>query len=249
MNASMLTTIIIDDESAARNVLKEMIEASGLPVTILAMAEDVPSGVKAINKFKPDFIFLDVEMPQYNGFQLLDFFETIDFDIVFATAYSEYAVRAFQVSAVDYLVKPIQLDYLITAIERVQQNKNEPKERYEVLKNNNTASEIQRLALPVTNGLLFTNIDDIIYIEAEGSYSYFHFTDGKKILVSKKIKEFENLLLPTGIFFRTHRSYIINLNKIKQYVKSDGGYIVMNNGQSVSISRELKDDFLSKIQN
>lgn len=245
----MLTTIIIDDEAPARNVLKEMIEATGLPVTILAMAEDVPGGVKAINKYNPDFIFLDIEMPQYNGFQLLDFFDTIHFDIIFATAYSEYAVQAFQVSAVDYLVKPIQLDYLISAIERVQQNQHATKERYDVLKKNNAAKEIQRLALPVTNGLLFADINDIIYIEAEGSYCNFHFADGRKILVSRKIKEFETLLQPTGDFFRTHRSYIINLNKIKQYVKSDGGYIVMSNNKSVSISRELKDDFLSKIQN
>ena len=244
----MLTTIIIDDEIAARNVLKEMIETLNLPITILAMTEDVPSGVKAINKYNPDFIFLDVEMPVYNGFQLLDFFDKINFDIIFATAYSEYAVKAFQVSAVDYLVKPVQLDYLKTAIERVIQNRNFPKERYEVLKKNNNANELQRLALPITSGLLFVEVNDILYIKAEGSYSYFHFSDGRKVLVSKKIKEFESLLIPTGHFFRSHRTYIINLNKIKQYVKSDGGYILMNNGEHISISRDLKEDFLNKIQ-
>lgn len=244
----MLTTIIIDDEVAARNVLKEMIETLNLPITILAMAEDVPSGVKAINKYNPDFIFLDVEMPVYNGFQLLDFFDKINFDIIFATAYSEYAVKAFQVSAVDYLVKPVQLDYLKTAIERVIQNRNFPKERYEVLKKNNAANELHRLALPITNGLLFVELNDILYIKAEGSYSYFHFSDGRKVLVSKKIKEFESLLIPTGHFFRSHRTYIINLNKIKQYVKSDGGYILMNNGEHIAISRDLKEDFLNKIQ-
>jgi two-component system LytT family response regulator len=244
----MLTTIIIDDEVAARNVLKEMIETLNLPITILAMTEDVPSGVKAINKYNPDFIFLDVEMPVYNGFQLLDFFDKINFDIIFATAYSEYAVKAFQVSAVDYLVKPVQLDYLKTAIERVIQNRNFPKERYEVLKKNNAANELHRLALPITNGLLFVELNDILYIKAEGSYSYFHFSDGRKVLVSKKIKEFESLLIPTGHFFRSHRTYIINLNKIKQYVKSDGGYILMNNGEHIAISRDLKEDFLNKIQ-
>ena len=244
----MVTTVIIDDEVAARNVLKEMIETLELPVTILAMAEDVPSGVKAINKHRPDFILLDVEMPVYNGFQLLDFFDPINFDIVFVTAYSEYAVRAFQVSAVDYLVKPIQADYLKTAIERVEQNRNISKERYDVLKKYTAANEIQRIALPISNGLLFTDLKDIIYIKAEGSYSCFHLTDGRKVLVSKKIKEFENILLPTGHFFRTHRTYLINLHKIKQYIKTDGGHILMNNGDIVSISRELKEDFLNKIQ-
>ena len=244
----MVTTVIIDDEVAARNVLKEMIETLELPVTILAMAEDVPSGVKAINKHRPDFILLDVEMPVYNGFQLLDFFDPINFDIVFVTAYSEYAVRAFQVSAVDYLVKPIQADYLKTAIERVEQNRNISKERYDVLKKYTAANELQRIALPISNGLLFADLKDIIYIKAEGSYSCFHLADGRKVLVSKKIKEFENILLPTGHFFRTHRTYLINLHKIKQYIKTDGGHILMNNGDIVSISRELKEDFLNKIQ-
>ena len=244
----MVTTVIIDDEVAARNVLKEMIETLELPVTILAMAEDVPSGVKAINKHRPDFILLDVEMPVYNGFQLIAFFDAINVDIVFVTAYSEYAVRAFQVSAVDYLVKPILADYLKTAIERVEQNRNISKERYDVLKKYTAANEIQRIALPISNGLLFTDLKDIIYIKAEGSYSCFHLTDGRKVLVSKKIKEFENILLPTGHFFRTHRTYLINLHKIKQYIKTDGGHILMNNGDIVSISRELKEDFLNKIQ-
>ena len=244
----MLSTIIIDDEPAARNVLKEMIEASGLEVDIVAMAEDVPSAVIAIKKHQPDFILLDVEMPRFNGFQLLEFFDEISFDIIFATAYSEYAVRAFQVSAVDYLVKPIQLDYLIAAIRRVEQNKQLSKERYDVLRKNNASNQIQRIGLPFSNGLIFVDVDEIIYIEAESSYTYFHLNDGRKILVSKKIKEFESLLFPTGKFFRPHRSYIINLDKIKQYVKSDGGYIVMSNGGNVSLSRELKDEFLNRIQ-
>ena len=240
----MLTAIIIDDEAAARNVLKEMIETSGAEVQILEMAEDVPTGVIAIKKHQPDFIFLDVEMPRYNGFQLLKFFDDINFDIIFATAYSEYAVQAFQISAVDYLVKPIQMEYLLAAIERVKQNYAGSRERYNVLKNNTQAAAIQRLALPVSNGLFFTNINDILYIEAEGSYCNFYFSDGKKMLVSQKIKVFETILKPAGIFFRTHRSFIVNLKKIKQYIKSDGGYIVMENEQSIPISRELKDDFL-----
>ena len=244
----MLTTIIIDDEPAARNVLKEMIEAAGLDIEILAMVEDVPSAVIAIKKHQPDFIFLDVEMPRFNGFQLLEFFDEISFDIIFATAYSEYAVRAFQVSAIDYLVKPIQLDYLVAAVRRVEQNKLLPKERYDVLRKNNAANQIQRIGLPISNGLLFVDVDEIIYIEAESSYTFFYLMDGRKVLVSRKIKEFESLLFPTGKFFRPHRSYIINMEKIKQYVKSDGGYIVMSNGGNVSLSRELKDEFLNLIQ-
>lgn len=244
----MLSTIIIDDEPAARNVLKEMIEASGMDVRIADMAEDVPSAVIAIKKHQPDFIFLDVEMPRFNGFQLLEFFDEIPFDIIFATAYSEYAVRAFQISAVDYLVKPIQMEYLISAIRRVEENRHFPKERYEVLRKNNASSQIQRIGLPISNGLLFVDIDEIIHIEAESSYTYFHLEDGRKILVSRKIKEFESMLFPSRKFFRPHRSFIINLEKIKQYVKSDGGYIVMSNGHSVSLSRELKDEFLQRIQ-
>lgn len=244
----MLKAIIIDDEQRARNVLQTLITENIESVQIVDMADDVPGGVKSINKYKPDIVFLDVEMPGYNGFQLLDFFEEINFHIIFTTAYSEYALQAFQVSAIDYLLKPIQIEQLQKAVEKVKQlSRSDNQEKYNTFKENIGDKGIQKIALPVSNGLLFVQLENIELVEADGSYSHFVLKDGQKIMVSKRIKEFENALLASKNFFRPHRSYIVNLNYIRQYVKSDGGYLLMQNDTQVSLSKDMKDEFLKVI--
>lgn len=243
-----ITAVIIDDEQRARNVLETLIKENIPEIEILALAEDVPSGVKAINKCKPDLVFLDIEMPGYNGFQLLDFFEDIHFDIIFTTAYSEYALQAFQVSAIDYLLKPLQIDHLVKAVEKVKlQSKQQVKEKLETLRSNSGEKGIQKIALPVSKGLLFVEIDSIVYLEADGSYCYFHLTNGQKILVSKKIKEFEQVLNSDRKFFRPHRSYIINIAKVAEYHRQDGGSIFMEGGAHIPLSREMKENFLQLV--
>ncbi|MFM2305931.1 MAG: hypothetical protein RLZZ367_600, partial [Bacteroidota bacterium] len=218
----MIKAILIDDEAKARRILEALLKEYCTDVEIVATAADVPSGVIAINQHKPDVLFLDVEMPGYTGFQLLDFFRDIDFDIVFTTAHSDYAVQAFRVSAIDFLLKPIQISELIAAVDKVKAKQGHNKERLTVLKENFKDNTVKKLALPVAEGLIFADTDTLTHLEADGAYTHFHFEDGKKIVVSKKIKEFEEALTQQSNFFRTHRSYIVNLKKIKQYVKQEG---------------------------
>ncbi|EAY27427.1 LytR/AlgR family response regulator transcription factor [Microscilla marina] len=241
----MLKALIIDDEAKARRILQELLKEYCPQIEIVGEADDVPNAVKAIHKYQPNLVFLDIEMPGYTGFQLLDFFDTINFEIIFTTAYREYAIQAFQVSAIDYLLKPIQIELLIKAIEKVEGQLSEPQinERIDTLKSNLSQEYITRIALPVAEGLLFIEVDQIVYLNAEGAYTQIFLEGGKKVLVSKKIKSFEKVLDHPS-FFRTHRSYLINLNRVKQYVRQDGGYIVMDNNDSVNLARERKEDFL-----
>jgi two-component system LytT family response regulator len=244
----MIKAIIIDDEAKARRIIEALLKEYCPDVEIVAIAEDVPSGVIAINQHKPDVLFLDVEMPGYTGFQLLDFFKEIDFEIVFTTAHSDYALQAFRVSAIDFLLKPIQISELIAAVEKVKQKRGQNKERLSVLKENFKDNSIKKMALPVAEGLLFVEVEDISHLEADGAYTHFHLSDGRKIMVSKKIKEFEEALTQQSNFFRTHRSFIINFKKMKQYVKQEGGYVLLENEIQIPLARERKDEFLLLIE-
>lgn len=245
----MIKVIIIDDEAKARRIIDALLKEYCPDVEVVAIAEDVPSGVIAINQHKPDMLFLDVEMPGYTGFQLLDFFTEVNFEIVFTTAHSDYALQAFRVSAIDFLLKPIQISELITAVEKVKAKKDSfSKERLSVLKENFKQNSIRKMALPVAEGLIFVDVDDISHLEADGAYTHFHFSNGKKIIVSKKIKEFEEALAIQNNFYRTHRSFIINLKKIKQYIKQEGGYILLENEIQIPLARERKDEFISVIE-
>ncbi len=201
-------------------------------------------GVKAIHKYQPDVVFLDVEMPQYSGFQLLEFFEEVNFEIIFTTAYQEYALQAFQVSAIDYLLKPIQIDLLLRAIEKAQKiHLAQNVERFQTLKANMAEEHIKRIALLVAGGLTFVEIDDIICMQADGAYTHIVLKNKQKILVSKNIKSFEEMLTQP-CFFRPHRSYIINLNHVRQFMKQDGRCILMADGETISISKEKREEFL-----
>lgn len=246
----MLNCVIIDDEGKARRILEAILKEHCPELQVVATAEDVPSGVKIIQKHNPDIIFLDIEMPGYTGFQLLEFFENPAFEVIFTTAYSEYALQAFQVSAVDYLLKPIQINQLKIAVEKaIRMNGNSQViERLAALKENIEEKTLQKIALPVSDGLRFVPLKDILYLKADGSYTNIFLTDGNRILISKKIKEFENTLSPRNNFYRTHRSYIVNLARIKNYIRQDGGYIVMENGEEVDLSRERKEEFQQLIE-
>jgi two-component system LytT family response regulator len=246
----MLTCVIIDDEGKARRILEVMLKEHCPEVQVIAVAEDVPSGVKIIQKHNPDLVFLDIEMPGYTGFQLLEFFDQPTFEVVFTTAYSEYALQAFQVSAIDYLLKPIQIEQLKTAVDKAIRlhGNSQVMERLTALRENMEETTLQKIALPVSEGLRFVPLKDILYLKADGSYTHIFLLDGTRILISKKIKEFENTLSPRNHFFRTHRSYIVNLSRIKNYIRQDGGYIVMENGDEVDLSRERKEEFQQLIE-
>jgi two-component system LytT family response regulator len=241
----MLKAVIVDDEDGARNVLRMIIAANCPEVEVVGEAADVPKAVQIIQQHEPDLVFLDIEMPGYTGFQLLDFFNNPNFYIIFTTAYSQHALKAFEVSAIDYLLKPIDEDKLIVAIEKVKKIslKTTRVEQLAVLKKTLAGDTPDKIAVPVAEGLLFVNLKDIEYLEASGSYTHLYLHDGSKLLISKKLGEFEPVLTADQQFFRPHRSFIINLLHLKQYVRQDGGHIMMHNGGNVPISRDNKDEF------
>lgn len=242
----MFKAIIIDDEAKARRILESFITDYCPQLTIVGTAPDVVQGVKLIQKEKPDIVFLDIEMPGYNGFQLLEFFDEINFEIVFVTAYSEFALKAFQVSAVDYLLKPVQIDQLIKAVEKAEKIRGNSliKERLDTLKTNLQEQKIKKIVVPVSDGSLFIDVSDITHLKAEGSYVNIFLRDGNKILVSKNIKDYENQLTTAEGFFRTHRSYLVNTKYITA-IKADTSEAELANKQVIAIARERKNEFSS----
>lgn len=246
---TLIKAIIIDDEERARNTLSSLLLEYCRDVQVIDMSSNVPDGVISIQKHKPDVVFLDIEMPEYNGFELLDFFNEIDFNIVFVTAYSQYAIRAFEVSATDYLLKPVDIDALQKAVDKIKDKQSQTAihKRLELLKENFTSEEIKKIALPMSDGLLFIEVKDIILLEADGAYTNVFLKNGSKILVSKKLKFFEDALNNRPQFFRPHRSHLINISYIKKYIKGENE-IIMDNQFSVSLSRDLKHDFESLLK-
>lgn len=240
----MIKAIIIDDEERARNTLSSFVNDFCEGIEIIDSCTNVPEGVLSINRHHPDLVFLDIEMPEYSGLDLISFFREVDFEIIFVTAYSEYAIKAFEVSAIDYLLKPIDIDQLKNAVEKVKTKKlkTNMQQRLELLKDTYQHEEIRKIALPMNDGLLFVEVAEIILIEAEGAYSNIFLKNGSKILVSKKLKFFEELLQSRKFIYRPHRSFLINLNHIKKYLKGDGA-IVMDNTFTVAIARDKKAEF------
>ncbi len=239
----MIKAVIIDDEERARNVMKTLLEEYCPEVEVMALCKNVPDAVIAINSCNPDVVFCDIEMPDYSGFELLSFFKDVNFEIIFATGYGKYALQAFEVSAVDYLVKPIQIDKLQSAIQKLASKQQASMQsRMDTLQDNLKENDIRKIALPNLEGLLFVDIDDIALLEADGSYTVVFLSCSKRIVVSKKIKRFEELFLKKKNFFRVHRSAIVNINCIKSYSRAES-QIELINDKSVPVSRNKKAVF------
>jgi len=245
----MYRAIIIDDEEMARALLQGMLTEYCKNIETIELCKDLPTGIKSIRKHKPDIVFLDIEMPGHSGLEILDFFneDEMDFSIIFITAYSEYAIQAFKLSAVDYLLKPIEIEDLKNAIHLFEKDKNRLKENYLVLKENFNASKPKKIALNALNSFSFVETTEILFFRAEGSYTKVFLKDGNEITVSKGLKSFENLLVNHEDFFRCHKSYLVNLKHITGYVRSDGGYLLINKTHQVSVSSEKIDDLLKKL--
>lgn len=243
-----MVAIIIDDESKARNLLKNILEEFCPEIKTVVEANDLPSGVMAINKNKPDVVFLDVEMPGYAGTQILDFFDEaqIKFQIIFTTAYQEYALKAFELSAISYLLKPLRPSQVKEAVAKVSEIKSSEQINTQLKELNNALSSrvFEKIGLPITDGILFVKLDEIFYLKAEGMYTNVMTENGGVQLISKPLKYFVNLLKEIPGFYRTHRSYLINKRHINQVVKKEGGYILMDNGDSVSVSKEKLNELL-----
>jgi two-component system LytT family response regulator len=245
----MLKAIIIDDEEGARSTLTMLIKQFISGLEVVAECCNVPDGVLAINKLNPDIDFLDIEMPVYNGFELLDFIKEITFEIIFITAYSQYAIQAFEVSAIDYLLKPIEIDSLIQAVEKARQKRTQMNiiQRLDIMKDVYKGEEVRKIALPMSDGLLFVDINEIVLFEADRVYTHVFLNNGSKITVSKPLRNFEEILKNRIFFFRPHRSFLINLNYLKKYHRGEA-LLIMDNHLNVTISREKKQDFENLIK-
>jgi len=203
-------------------------------------------GIKAINEFKPDVVFLDIEMPKMNGFEMLEKFEKIFFHVVFTTAYNQFAIKAFRYSALNYLLKPIDPDDLKATVKRIQEKQGAPfKEQFDILMQNmRSESKPQRIALSTGDGMVFINTADIMYCQSDSNYTNVILLNGEKFLLAKSLKEFEDTLSGND-FFRIHNSHLVNLNQIKKFVRGDGGYVIMNDGTQITIARARREEFFA----
>lgn len=246
-----MRTIIIDDELLARENLKQLLAGVSNEVKIVAEANGVAEAVKLIKKHLPEVVFCDIEMQVLSGLQLLDFFneEEINFELIFVTSHSQFAIQAFRLSAIDYLLKPVEPQYLKEALNKVKQKKNSAQsERASVLKQNVSASAFEKMALPQQEGFVFVELRNIIWLKADNVYTEVALKDGRKILVSRTLKEFEKAL-PEESFFRSHRSYILNLNEITSYNKTEGGYMLMSDHTQIPLSLDKRENFTSLWKN
>lgn len=244
----MIKAILIDDEKNSRMALSKLIESYAKDVHILAEASNLQEGLDAIRIHKPDLVFLDLEMPDSNGLELFEQLDKIDFEVIITTGHQEYAVRAVRTAALDYLLKPIDLEELEQSIERVFAKRKQKRENknFDIFIKNFKNTSDQQIALASSDGLTFLKVSEIIYCKGDGAYTYFFIEDGTKLTVSKNLKEFEDLLSDKG-FFRIHKSYLINLRHMKKYVRGDGGYVVLSNGDHADVSKRKKEGFMKQI--
>lgn len=241
----MIQAVIIDDEAKSRETLSKMLSKYCPNAQMAGVAHSVESGFELINEVNPHLVFLDVEMPPYTGFDLLKKFDEIPFEVIFTTAFDKYALNAIKFCALDYLLKPIDIEELILAVDKMRQKEatqNIDQRLVHLLKNVQSQSN-NKIAIPTQEGLDFINSNEIVYCEAQGSYTLLVLQDKTQILSSRTLKDFESLLTSQG-FYRIHHTYLISLDYIQKYHKGNGGYVVMQGGASISVSRRKKDDFL-----
>lgn len=246
----MTSAIIIDDESKGRLALREKIAAYCPQIEVLAEASNGQEALLLIRHHHPQLIFLDIEMPRMNGFEMLNEISERHFHIIFTTAYDQYAIKAIKYAAFDYLLKPIDIEELKTAITNIYARENSQVKRQVDLLHQHILQpkrQLSKLAIPTQDGLMFYDINDIVHLEANSNYTNLYFSNKVKIIASKTLKEFEELL-PDDIFFRTHNSFIINLKFVKRYIKGDGGQIELCTGTIVDLSRRKKEEFLIRIR-
>lgn len=243
-------TIIVDDEESARNILSSLLAVHGPQFNIVAQSEDLEDAVAQIKEHQPDIVFLDIEMPDYAGYEITSFIEKPDFEIIFVTAYDHYAVKAFELSAVDYLLKPIDIQRLKQALEKFQQKNesNNNSANYQVLVESLQENAVKKIVVQVNGGQTVIAVNDIVAIEAQESYSLIHTIRGEKHLYSKNLKHFESLLDQNSNFVRTHKSWLINTNYLEKYSKSKLS-IVLETGIEAKLSKYKKEMFEEAILN
>lgn len=246
----MLHSLIIDDEPRGSQSLQKMIQHHCKDIDVLGIANSAEDGLRMIAEYKPDVIFLDVQMPYMNGFEMLEKMSSIDFDVIFTTAYDNYALKAFRFSAIDYLLKPIDIDELQQAVEKVRLKQGSPKDEgyrhIEQLIHSVKSQTFNKVALPTSEGIIFLNIADIIRLEADSNYTRFFTLKKNQIIVSRTLGEYEEMLSESH-FFRVHNRHLINLRHIERYIKGDGGSVIMSDNSEVEVARRKKEEFLKRI--
>lgn len=247
-----INALIIDDEVNGAESLQRLIELVNTDINIMSLCHSGKVGIEKIKSLNPDVIFLDVDMPGMSGFEMLDKIENKNFEIIFTTAYDEYAIKAFKVNAIDYLLKPIDSDDLISAIQKVKK-RFEKKEESPLLKIEQLLQAFKpektikdRLPINTSDGIIFVLYEDVQYLIASSNYTDIFLENGKKYTATKTLKDFEDTL-PETIFYRIHNAHMINIKHVAKYVRGDGGYVVMKNGENLEVSRRKKVEFLEKL--
>ncbi len=248
---SKLKAVIVEDEEASRVTLNNYLTKYCSEVEILDMADSVQTGLTAIKKHNPDVVFLDIEMPYGNAFDLLESLDEIEFEIIFVTAYRDYAIKALNLSAAYYILKPIDIDELVSAVDKIVKSKKEGDENFhtKILMENIKSNAIQhkKIVLPQMDGFEVVNVNDIIRAEANDNYTNFYLTNGKTFLVSKTLKHFDDLLTDFD-FIRTHKSHLVNLQYITKYIKGKGGQVRMSDDSYVDVSATRKKELLERFK-
>lgn len=243
--------VVIDDEPKARSLLKNIISRLEDDLYEVFEAGDLASGVALIKRENPKLVFLDIEMPNEQGTEILNYFQPdeVNFEIVFSTAYSDYALRAFEMNAIDYILKPIRPKKVIDVIKRVQESYNQQniQEKLSELKTSLANSSFEKLGIPVKDGIRFVPLKDIVHLEADGMYTKIHLNDRSMIMVSKPLKFFNTILSSGKTFYKPHRSHIFNFQYLKQYVKRDGNYALLDNEHVIPIAKDKRDEFVNLI--
>ena len=246
----MLKCIIVEDDRLSQEALVDTITKHIPSVQVMSICGTPEEGIKSIRDTLPDLLFLDVELPGMTGFDMLKFVSDIDFEIIFTTSYNEYVLEAMRNNAFDYLLKPINPNELRSSINRLIQKKVKVRnQRLDQLSENlnNRNNKNRRIALPTFEGFIFISIRDIVHCDSESNYTTIHLINGDRIMVTRTLKEIEELVGSTD-FFRVHHSHFVNLSCIKRYVRGSGGYVVMNNGTTINVARNRKDDFFKALE-
>jgi two-component system LytT family response regulator len=246
-----MRTILVDDEPDGIRTLKKMLELNCPEVEIAATCLNAESAKQKLDEVSPDVVFMDIRMPGKSGLEMLTELTIKNFEVIFVTAHNEYMLQALQFSAVDYLMKPVDEDRLVEAVERVRkrmQLEKDPRHAETLIHNIHLADKPSemKLCLPTQKGFTVVKLEDILYCEAKRSYTAFHFTNAKPILISKPLFDYDRLL--TTNFLRIHKSFLINLHHVKEYIRGEGGTVIMSDGAEIEVSRRKKEVFLTKVK-
>ena len=243
----MIKAILIDDEVHCLDTLGILLDEYCPQVQVMERCRSAKDGLVAIEKHQPVLVFLDIEMPVMNGFELLEMFPELPFAVIFTTSYDQYAIKAIRFSALDYLLKPIDPKELVTAVHKIQIQKQLPSaEQFQMLmeKIKNSESGFNKIAVPTSEGFELIPADQVISCEADDNYTYFFLKNKNKIIACRTLKEMEEQLQDFNFFVRVHHSYMVNRNEVKKYVRGEGGYLIMSDGSTINVSRSRKEALL-----